>query len=191
MNYMTTYYFDIETDTEGRERPDPSKDKIITIQYQPFYDDSGNQKEPLTILKSWESSEGSILSDFLNFTGWKEDSPRIWKFIPAGVNLSYDLFIILKRSKELLNIEIPVQLIMHEIPKLDLKSILVIANKGSFRGSSLDNFSKKAGSGKQIRLYIKNKEWDNLLKYIKQETEAFLEVYKILVENIPNILKKH
>jgi len=90
----------------------------------------------------------------------------------------------------LLDIEIPLQLIMHEIPKLDLKSILVIANKGNFKGSSLDNFSKKSGSGQQTRLYIKNKEWDNLLNYIKQEAEAFLDVYKILVKNIPTILKK-
>jgi len=187
---MTNYYFDIETDTEGREKPDPSKDKIVTIQYQPFYNDSGNQKEPLTTLKSWNSSEESILNKFLNFTGWLEDPPRIWNFIPVGINLSYDLLIILRRSEELLDIEIPLQLIMHEIPKLDLKSILVIANKGNFKGSSLDNFSKKSGSGQQTRLYIKNKEWDNLLNYIKQEAEAFLDVYKILVKNIPTILKK-
>jgi len=71
-----------------------------------------------------------------------------------------------------------------------LKSILVIANKGKFKGSGLDSFSKKSGSGKQTILFIRNKEWDNLLKYIEQETEAFLDVYKILVKCIPKILKK-
>lgn len=54
-----THYFDIETNLEGREKPDPIKDKIVTIQYQPFWDDTGKPKEPLNILKSWESSEKS------------------------------------------------------------------------------------------------------------------------------------
>ena len=79
---------------------------------------------------------------------------------------------------------------MYGIPKLDLKSILVIANKGKFKGSGLDNFSKKSSTGKQTRLFIKNKEWDNLSNYIIQETEAFFDVYKILIKSIPNVLKE-
>ncbi|MFX0072472.1 MAG: hypothetical protein ACFFAO_15415, partial [Candidatus Hermodarchaeota archaeon] len=134
--------------------------------------------------------EKNILVNFLNFTGWLENPPKIWEFIPAGTNLSYDLFTILRRSKELLRIEIPVQLIMHKIPKIDLKSSLVLANKGNFKGASLDNFSKKSSSGKIAKSYIKNKDWDKLLNYIKQEAEGFLDVYKILVKNIPYILKK-
>ena len=47
---MTTLYFDTETNTEGRKHPDPQKDKIVTIQYRPFYDDSGKPKNSLTIL---------------------------------------------------------------------------------------------------------------------------------------------
>jgi len=43
-------------------------DKIVTIQYQAFYDDSGNSKGPLTILKKWESSEKEILKEFLGKT---------------------------------------------------------------------------------------------------------------------------
>ena len=42
---MTTYYLDIESNTEGRDRPNPSKDSIVTIQFLPFYDDSGNKKD--------------------------------------------------------------------------------------------------------------------------------------------------
>jgi len=185
------YYFDIETDTEGRKKPDLIKDKIVTIQYQPFYDDSGNVKGPLKILKGWESSEKEILESFLNLTGWFDDPPYPWKFILAGSNLSYDLLVITNRSKELLDVEIPLPFLMGEVPKIDLKTALIIANRGKFKGSGLDNFSNKAGSGKLAAKYIAEKDWTKLLEYIEQEADAFLEVYRLLARNLPRILKRN
>lgn len=187
---MTTYYFDLETDVEGRNRPDPMKDKIVSIQYQPFWDDSGNPKNSLTVLKSWESSEKSILADFLEITGWNENPRRVWDFIPAGVNLGYDFLVIVTRCKELFNITIPLDFIMRDVPKFELKTILVIANRGKFKGSGLDHFSRKVSSGELASKVIREENWDALLTYIKQETEAFFELYQQLALNIPKIVKK-
>ena len=187
---MTNYYLDIESNTEGRNGVDPLKDKIVTIQYCPFYDDSGKPKRPLTILKSWESSEKEILEAFLEITGWREDSPRIWDFIPTGVNLKYDLIVIKNRSKELLNFNIPSKLLFYKIPRMELKTILVMANRGEFKGSTFDRFSNKTSDGLSASNYIKEKDWDNLLKYINQEAEAFFEIYQKLLKGIPKLLPK-
>ncbi len=187
---MPNYYLDIETNTEGRNGVDPLKDKIVTIQYRPFYDDSGKPKEPLTILKSWDSSEKDILDKFLEITGWKEKPRRIWNFIPTGVNLEYDLIVIKNRSKELLNVKIPYKFLFHEVPRMELKTILVMANRGNFKGSSFDRFSKKMTDGLSARNYIKGEDWDNLLKYINQEADAFFEIYQKLLKGIPKLLPK-
>ena len=187
---MQNYYLDIETNTEGRDGVDPFKDKIVTIQYCPFYEDSGKLKKSLTILKSWESSEKDILEEFLTITGWKEDPRSEWNFIPAGVNLKYDLIVIKNRSKELLNIKIPYKFLFHKIPRMELKTILVMANRGKFKGSSFDKFSNKMTDGLSARNYIKVEDWDNLLKYINQEAEAFFEIYQKLLKGIPKLLPK-
>lgn len=103
-------------------------------------------------------------------------------------NISYDLIVIRERCKELLNQDIPYEFLFRRLPKIDLKSILVLANYGSFQGSSLDRFSAKISSGRLARTYIQNKNWDRLLEYIKQEANAFLELYRKLIKEIPKIL---
>lgn len=189
---MTNYYLDLETNTEGRNVPDPMKDRIVTIQYRPYYKDSGKPKEPLTILKSWESSEKEILERFLKITEWNERSSKYWefKFIPTGVNLNYDLIVIKNRCKELLNITIPCKILFHDIPRMELKTNLVMANKGKFTGASLDRFSNKKTDGLLARKYIKGEDWDNLLQYIDQEAEAFFEIYQRLLKHMPEFLLK-
>ncbi len=187
---MTNYYLDIETDTEGRNGVDPLKDKVITIQYRPYYDDSGRPKGPLTILKSWESSEKDILKKFLEITGWDQEPRRMWDFIPSGANLEYDLIVIKNRCKELLGIKIPYRFLFRDLPKIELKTILVIANRGNFKGSSFDKFSNKKTDGLSASYYIKNKDWSNLLKYITQEADAFFEIYQKLSKGIPELLPR-
>ncbi|MHA1344709.1 MAG: hypothetical protein ACTSQG_12025 [Promethearchaeota archaeon] len=187
---MPNYYLDIETDTEGRNKPDPLNDKIITIQYRPFYDDSGKPKGPLTILKSWESSEKDILKDFLEITGWDQEPRRMWDFIPSGVNLVYDLIVIKNRCKELLGFKIPYIFLFRDLPRMELKTILVMANRGNFKGSSFNRFSKKMTDGLSANNYIKEKDWDNLLTYINEEADAFFEIYQKLIKGIPELLPK-
>ena len=78
------YYLDVET-----TGIDPSKDNIVTIQYQPL----GSRGEPigkLTILKEWESSEEEIVRKFHPIL---MDS-NVWNFTPVIHNIFFDLTIV-------------------------------------------------------------------------------------------------
>lgn len=187
---MATYYFDIETDVEGRERPNPLKDKIVTIQFQQIWDDSGNTKGPLTILKSWESSEKEILKEFLHLAGWNESPRRVWDFIPVGVNLWYDLLVLVSRCKKVLNVNIPLEFLVGQLPKIDLKAVLILANHGKFKGSGLDQFTSKNKTGLHASRAYQQQDWESLINYIEEETEAFLDLYKKAIRNIPTFIKK-
>ena len=187
---MPNYYFDLETDTEDRTRPDPTKDKIVSICYQPVYDDSGNAKGPMVILRAWKTSEVQILQQFLEMTGWLDKNPSPWQFIPVGFNLSYDLTILIHRSSALLEKKLSWAFLFSQLPKVDLKTLIVLANKGKFKGSSLDNFSQKKSSGKKAYEHIQDKNWLELINYIETETVAFLELYQYLLDNLPQFIQK-
>ena len=66
-----------------------------------------------------------------------------------------------------------------------------MANRGEFIGSSFDKFSNKMTDGLSARNYIKGEDWENLLKYINQEAEAFFDIYQKLLEGIPKLLPKY
>jgi len=187
---MPSYYLDCETDREGRDKPNPMKDKIITITFQKIEEETGNSIGKLNILKSWESSEKNILYNFLQKTGWLENPPMQWSFIPIGCNLKFDLMIIYHRTKEILNYDLDLEFLFYLLPKIDIKPILTIANRGKFKGASLDKFSNKSNSGLLAYNLIQQKKWKKLLKYIKEETKSFLEIYQILLANLPILLKK-
>ncbi len=174
-----TYYLDVETDTEGRTRPDPLKDKIVTIQYQEFDDRTGNVKNDLVILKSWESSEKEILQAFLKVTGWANSRPDPWKFVVAGLNLSYDLIVISTRAKVLLSKDVSLAFLWSELPKIDLKHVMVLAARGNFRETRLDSFVKnRQWTGKNAVRFIDEKNWTSLESYIRSEARAFFVAYR-------------
>lgn len=188
---MTTYYLDFETDTGDRDRPNPELDTIVTIQFQPFWDDSGKPKrEGMTILKSWESSEEDILLEFLGLTGWDESDPKPFNFVPAGINLNYELLLIYYRCKELLDVVISPTFLFQDLPSYDLKHILVLANKGKFKDSSLNNFTGKLSSGSLAGEHIKNEDWNSLEQYIKNERDGFLELYSKAVKKFPSLFPR-
>jgi hypothetical protein len=82
------YYFDIETVPlvqfmENEQASfDPSKSKIISIQYQQLDTNNGNPISDLTILKEWQScsSEETIVRKFKQVF---IDNGQ-WSFIPVG-----------------------------------------------------------------------------------------------------------
>ncbi|MHA2171703.1 MAG: hypothetical protein ACXAB7_17590, partial [Candidatus Kariarchaeaceae archaeon] len=105
-----------------------------------------------------------------------------WSFVPAGFNLHYDLGVIANRSKELLNIDLPFHLM--DVPKIDLKPIAILANKGKFRGSSLALISGKSSDYDIVNI-IEKRLWDELEAYIKDEAKSFLAAYSALVSRLP------
>jgi len=187
---MPSYYFDCETSREGRDRVNPKLDRLVSISFQEIGSRTGNPIGELQILKSWESSEKSILSEFLNKTRWLETPPNPWEFIPIGFNLSFDLLIIYYKTKKILEYKLNLDFLFHQLPKIDIKPIFVLANDGEFKGASLDKFSDKRYDGAYAYELIQEEKWDDLLQYIKDETESFLKIYQQLLKKFPTILKR-
>ena len=99
---MPRYYLDIETAPLewNPEMPnnkdiiaDPTKNKIITIQYQQIGFTTGKPTDELTILKEWESSEEEIVMKFSKeFLPFDEIQKKldVWAFVPVGLNLNFE-----------------------------------------------------------------------------------------------------
>lgn len=187
---MSSYYFDCETSREGRDHVDPKLDRLVSISFQEINSRTGNPIGELQILKSWENSEKSILSEFLNKTRWLETPPKSWEFIPIGFNLSFDLWVIYYRTRKNLEHELSLDFLFHQLPKIDIKPIFVLVNGGKFKGASLDKFSDKLYDGAYAYESIQEEKWDDLLQYIKDETESFLKIYQQLLKKFPTILKR-
>ncbi|HGE72072.1 TPA: hypothetical protein ENX78_14635 [Candidatus Poribacteria bacterium] len=180
---MTEYYLDIETCIEG-DRPDPLKDRIITIQYQRL-DDCRGENGKLEILTEWdEGSEKSMLEKFRDIF----ITNNHFDFIPIGVNLyGYDLIVILKRFKAHGILDIDPFAFFRDRPVIDIKPILVLINRGSFRGYT-DIIKKEHGT--KIKEWYNNRNYEKIIEYITQEAQSIIKAYQILKEDLPEFSKK-
>jgi len=178
---MPEYYLDIETDTRGL-KPDYENDEILTIQFQRLESKTGEKEDDLTILKSWESSERDILERFYSIFS-PNDS---WKFVPIGYNLSFDFFSLYYRWKRI-GIEVPLRILFDEHPYIDIKPILVIFNRGSFKGANLQKFTGKEHSGIEISEWYAKKDYAVIQEYIEDETDKFIKLYQFLKHKFPDM----
>lgn len=92
---MPEYYLDIETNAIG-PRPDIENDEILTIQFQRLSSMSGRKEGDLTILESWKTSENAILKQFHSIF----QPSKSFEFIPIGMNLNFDFFMLHNRWKK-------------------------------------------------------------------------------------------
>ncbi|MEE9282696.1 MAG: hypothetical protein V3U49_01320 [Nitrososphaerales archaeon] len=186
---MPDYYFDIETghknlhDPNPRANLDPKHGRIITIQFQQLDSRTGSPLEPLTILKEWESSEAKILGEFkpLITQNW-------WNFIPVGFNLNFEFKFLREKFKEYFVFDFSADAWLDR-PKKDLKVIGVILNQGTFKGATLDSFTKKPTSGAKIPEWYREGDsgYSKILDYVKYETESFLTFWQKLKKNLPSL----
>ena len=170
--YMAEYYFDIETYSPD-EKPNPDTDKIITIQFQRIDLRTGKPIVELKILREWNSSEKDIVTEFYNT--FFRDELNIFDFVAVGFGLNFEWEFLISKFEKYLGKKISSRELHYYRPHVDIKPIIVLLNNGSFKGAKLDNFTKKQNDGKVIKQMYENKEWKNIDKYIKEETEAFLE----------------
>ncbi|VVB73330.1 Uncharacterised protein [uncultured archaeon] len=176
---MAEYYLDIET--TGLE---PESCKIITIQYQELERNTGKPAGRLNILKEWESSEKDIIRQFM------EDSdvmdPYEFSFIPVGYNLNFEHNFLKTRSEThgLGTIDI----LNH--PFIDLRAFGVIMNRGEFKGSGLDKITAKPIPGINVPIWYENGQYDTIVKYIEDETKAFLQLNEWLYREMPLFLER-
>ena len=194
---MPRYYLDIETcplpefwDADNPNNKsiiaDPSKNKIITIQFQPIAYDTGKPTDELTILKEWESSEEEIVKEFAKkFVPCDTDhNLDVWKFVPVGNNLDFEMIHLLPKLEKYCNIELDT----FGKPTIDVKPILITVNEGKFTGYSL--VLGKNGKASNIASWYYSKDYDSILDYIVEETENFLEGYQLLCYKLP-MLKRN
>ncbi len=177
---LPEFYLDIETLTKGN-KPDPKTDEIITIQFQRLNTKTGKQEGSLTILKAWERNEMTILKRFYEIFQPNDE----WNFIPMGQNLSYDLCLLHYRWKSI-NKDIPLTVLFHDHPRIDLKSLFVIMNLGSFKGAGLDTTGKKE-TGIRVIEWYRTKEYDKIENYIRNKATEFINLYQKLKKILPII----
>ena len=174
---MATFYLDIET-----TGLDPSKDKIITIQFLELDRYTGDVAGELVILKEWESSEKEIISQFIEKSNILHEYD--FSFVPIGYNLGFEHNFLKARSE--LN-GLPSLDILH-CPFIDLRAVGILMNYGQFKGSRLSDITGKKGTGILIPGWYSNKEYDKILDYIKNETEEFIKFNRWLYKRMPGLL---
>ena len=173
------YYFDLETYTKD-ERPDPNSDNIISVQYQPL-DESGLALDKLSIIKGWEIGEKRLVETC-------KDLIRPWLFIPVGVHLQYDFLVIRNKLRQYGYYEengTRFKWLICELPFIDLKHFLLLANKCRFKGHT--EILNKNGENANIKNYYENKEYEKIEDYILREAENTIDIFQKMLKVAPQI----
>jgi len=176
---MPEYYLDIET-----TGLDPKNEKMISIQYQRLGMISGREEGPLNIMKAWETSEKDILERFLPmFMGGGPFS-----FVAIGLNIPFMYSFIVERAR-IHGLDAPDPLYLFgSKPYLDIKPVLVMMNKGSFKGASLDKFGQLSFTGDMIPKMYYEGDHDRIESCIIEEASEFLKLYRHLKERAPSLV---
>lgn len=174
---MPTYYLDIET-----TGLDPRKDQILSIQTHRI--ENGKPVGAMKVHKSWESSEETILRDFLEETQFFREP---WTFIPVGFNLHYEMKWLFVKAQMYGILPKFARFEAIDKPRIDVKEVAMLMNGGQFKGAKLENFSPKMGSGDIVIRAIREGDYATIEHYIQQETEAFLDLYRVLLEEMPRL----
>ncbi len=177
---MPNFYLDIET--TGK---DPKRDQIITIQFARFDSRTGKRIGNLKILKSWESDEKEIIKKFIEESGISD--PNVFSFVPVGFNLGFEHNFFIERCRVH---NLPAIDVLLNRPFIDLKSLCVIMNNGSFKGSGLDKITGKPHSGEIVPKWFSEKKYDEIENYIVREAQEFEKFCSCLHKELPDTLKK-
>ncbi len=179
---MTEFYLDFET-----VGLDPTHHKIITIQFQELDTRTGNTRGPLQILKEWESSEEEILKSFIEILNTADP----WNFVPIGYNLRFELFFLQVRAKKVLGHELANRWLYYDLARLDIQSVLVMINHGMFRGATLDWFTRKKASGRDVPKWYNEKDYETIEEYIADEARRFIHAYQFLKKALPPLINEY
>ena len=171
---MTYYYLDIETTGF-----DVEKDKIITIQYVELDEKTAKPVGSLKILKEWESDEKTILKRFI-----EDFRPEYkWAFVPIGYGLSFEHKFFWQRC--ISNGLKPIGILTR--PFLDLMTVGVLLNGGSFKGAALDDLTSKSQDGSVIPGYYKEKKYAEIERYVEDERDGFCGLATKLFVKLPKL----
>ena len=176
-------YFDLETYSVDRT-PDIYKDKIVAITFAPFSwrDDFKLQFTECLMISEYgtlgDASEKAMLQDFIKRTNILSNQ---WNFVPHGANIGiFDLLIFAQRVR------------YHNLgvfdlrrPYVDIKNILVVANRGQFKEWNRKLLEKgKQGDGSEIAGMVERAEWDRIKAYSIGEIAPFFSVLRELRDRL-------
>ncbi len=163
------YYLDIETTGLS-----PETSEIITIQY------ANMETKELTILKSWESDEKTILEQFLHRSGILDG---LWGFIPVGFVLKFENKFFQNKCDYY---GLPAVNLL-ERPHVDMHPFAVLMNDNAFRGSGLNNVTRKTSDGACIPSWHAEKRYDAIEEYVKNEATVFFEWFDWMKAEMPRL----
>jgi len=175
---LVEHYFDIETTGLN-----PEHDKVITVQIQKLVGWTGEPFGEMEILKEWESSEKQLLEKTMPSLTCE----RPFDFIIIGKNLLFDFMFLSKRAEKFGLKGMDLRCI-YDRAFLDLKHVLIMVNEGNFRG--YDRLLKKGEhANEQIPELYRQKKYDEIVKYVKEEARIFIEAYQRLKKEMPSLMK--
>lgn len=180
---MPEYYLDLETYSPTKPI-DFQKDPIISITYQQINAKTGEILTPLTILKSWESSEEEILKQFYQTFNINNR----WSFIPIGYKLADFDFVMLGTHFNKYGMKTNA-ISLYNHPYIDLYPVALLCNGGEFKGCSLEQMAGKQGNGSSIAEWYQSKNYNAIENYIKDEALSFTKLYSYLINKMPTLLK--
>ena len=174
---MVNYFLDLETSGLN-----PKTSQILTIQFQELDRTTSEPIGELIILKSWESSEREILTEFAK--GFCKSNP--FDFVACGYNLKFE-HDFLKVRGELYGLKFD----LLSKPTIDIHPIGIMMNNGEFKGSGLDKMSGKVGDGFLVLEMYASKDYDGIIEYIKQEAREYLRLFVWLKTELPKLHKEY
>jgi len=175
---LVEHYFDIETTGLN-----PEHHKVITVQIQQMAGRTGELIGEMEILKEWESSEKQLLEKTMPLLTCE----RPFDFIIIGKNLLFDFNFLSKRAEKYGLKGMDLRCVYDRV-FTDLKHVLVMMNEGNFKGYG--GLLKKAKYvNEQIPELYKQKRYDEITEYIKEEAGIFIEAYRKLRKEMPSLAK--
>ena len=175
---MVEYFFD--TETTGT---DFDSDEVITIQWQRLNGFTGEPIGELNILKRWDTSEKEIIQSFLPNLKCKP-----FDFIFIGKNLLFDFCLLNERMKKHRLGEFDIRC-LHERCSIDLKHILVLINKGNFKGYEKILPKTNPLTNDQIPILFREGKYAEIVQYIKDEASDFIKAYQVFKKELPLFIK--
>ena len=130
-------------------------------------------------MKEWESDEKTILKRFI-----EDFRPEYkWAFVPIGYGLSFEHKFFWQRC--ISNGLKPIGILTR--PFLDLMTVGVLLNGGSFKGAALDDLTSKSQDGSVIPGYYKEKKYAEIERYVEDERDGFCGLATKLFVKLPKL----
>jgi len=106
--------------------------------------------------------------------------------VPIGYNLAFDFTNLVYRWRKI-DIRVNAESLFAQHAYIDIQPIVIMFNKGSFSGATLDKFAGKRYPGSKIKEWYEKEDYLAIQEYIRDEVDKFLRLYQFLVQRLPDV----